>query len=165
MLKPLSQWCCDSCGGIIDGPMEGHVEWYTTHRTRKTSGCRIVHMSRECASDAAEQAALGRTATVISLDRVVGRRGMACLLKRIGEVVGLGWAETADGQAFVELMRRVQLPYYEEARLFWDVALAASIHDGTSYDEATLLRILRWKESEVWAGLQALRSQEVTASA
>lgn len=164
MLKPLEQWCCDSCGGIIDGPMEGHVEWYTTHRTRKTSGCRIVHVSRECTYDAAEQAALGRTATVIPLDSVVGHRGLANLLKRLGDVVGLGWAEAADGQAFVEVVRRVQLPYYDEARLFWDVALAASIHDGTCYDEETLLRILRWKESQLSAGLQALRSQKVAAA-
>jgi len=165
MLKPMKQWCCDSCGGIIDGPMEGYVEWYKTHRRQQTSGCRIVHVSRQCAYDAAEQAALGRTATVISLDSVVGRRGLAHLLKRFGEVMGSGWAEPADGQAFVEVVRRVQLPYYEEARLFWDVALAASIHDGTSSDEATLLRILRWKESEVWASLEALRSQEVEAPA
>lgn len=165
MLKPLEQWCCDSCGGIIDGPVEGRVEWHTTYRTHKTSGCRIVHVSRECACDAAEQAALGRTAIAISLDSVVGHRGLAYLLKRIGEVVGLGWTETADGPAFVEMVRRVQLPYYEEARLFWAVALAASIHDGTSYDEATLLRILRWKESELRAGLEALRSQGVAASA
>ncbi len=79
--------------------------------------------------------------------------------------MGWGWAEAADGQAFIEMMRRVQLPYYEEARLFWDVALAASIHDGTRYDKETLLQILRWEETEVWAGLEALRSQEVTASA
>ena len=164
MLKPMRQWCCDACGGIIDGPVKGCVEWSTTHLTYKTTDCRIVHKSRECVSDPAEQSALGRTATLVALDSVVGRHGLAYLLKRIGEVAGLGWAEPADGQTFVEMMRRVQLPYYEEARLFWDMALEASVHDGTSYDEATLLRIIRWKESELLAGLEALRSKQVAAA-
>ena len=165
MLEPLQQWCCDSCGGIIDGSHNGFIEWEVEQRTQRISRPRIVHKSLECPYRDSDLATAWKTSAHVTLDLVAGHKCLPNLLSLLHDTVANGWADTEDGHAFVEVMRRAQLPYYEEARLFWNVALQASVHDGTMYDEATLLHILRWKETEVIAGLEALRRQREPASA
>ncbi|MCK5212865.1 MAG: hypothetical protein KAQ74_02990 [Dehalococcoidia bacterium] len=157
MLEPLLQWCCDSCGGIINGAHDAYMEWAIDQRTQKVSGPRIVHKSRECTYGDKDLATAWRTPAHIALETIVGIERLPALIELLNDMIASGWVDTEDGQSFVEVVRRVQLPYYEEARLFWNVALQASVHDGTRYDDATLLHILRWKESEVLAGLEALQ--------
>ncbi|MBN1856636.1 MAG: hypothetical protein JW846_06775 [Dehalococcoidia bacterium] len=163
MLKPLQQWCCDSCGGIIDGPADGCIEWNVEQRTQRVSGHRIVHQSPECTYRSIELATMWKTPAQVALNPHTGHTHLANMLGLLHDMVASGWVDAEDEQGFVEVMRRTQLPYYEEARLFWNVSLQASVHDGTKYDEQTLLHILQWKESELMAGLEALQRRRVAS--
>ena len=40
-------------------------------------------------------------------------------------------------------MSRLYLPYWEEARQYWDEALREGFHDGCDFSEDTLLRIIK----------------------
>lgn len=41
-LKALPQWVCDECGGVIEEPAHGYLEWLTDDN-HKSYGFRIVH--------------------------------------------------------------------------------------------------------------------------
>jgi hypothetical protein len=123
MLKPLEEWICDSCGEIIKAPEQGYVEWQETKR--KVHGFRIVHHAPHsprkrsggnCYYSNAERGG------DLSLEDLVGTKGLLILTSWIdvGE-----WHEdeytgpdVRDLREWTTLFRRLQIPYFEEARLY-----------------------------------------------
>ena len=155
-LLPLSQWKCDACGQIIERPEMGWVEWLAgpTHGT-KAHAFRIVHNSSRC-----QYPSMGRVHD-IHLVHLLGPDGLATLLELVSP--GGRTANREDGVAnldeWCELVRRLHVPHYEEARHYWAYAEADNVFSGlaehSQYSQATLLEILaRYGRSVVDTGDQ-----------
>jgi hypothetical protein len=110
----LTSWCCDACGQQIEKADQGHVIWQWTGSLRY-SGFKIIHKQRcniEMYSSSAE------------LSDFLGPRGVVYLTTflSVGPIkLSLGqrsdcFVDPMGMDAFVDLFRRVQVPYYEEAR-------------------------------------------------
>ncbi len=142
-LLPLQQFKCDACGQIIARPEVGWVEWLAgPTRGTKAHGFRIVHNSNRC-----QYPSSGRVHD-IHLTHLLGPDGLAELLALVSPGGRTGNRE--DGveslEEWSELVRRLQVPYYEEARQYWADAEADGYFTGTGkhapYSHATLQDIL-----------------------
>jgi hypothetical protein len=153
-LLPLSQWKCDACGQIIERPEMGWVEWLAGP-TRGTiaHAFRIVHNSRRC-----QYPSMGRVRD-IHLVHLLGPDGLATLLQLVSPGGRTGNREdgVANLDEWGELVRRLHVPHYEEARHYWAYAEADNVFSGlaghSQYSKATLLKILsRYGRSVVDTG-------------
>lgn len=142
-LLPLQQFKCDACGHIIEHPDVGWVEWLAgpTPGT-KAHGFRIVHNSNRC-----QYPSTGRVHD-IHLIHLLGPDGLATLLGLLapGGHTGNREAGVASFDEWGDLVRRLHIPHYEEARQYWADAEADGLFDGPAkhapYSQATLLDIL-----------------------
>ena len=140
-LIPLKQWICDSCGGVIEKPEDGCFEWYTEKNTSLDTGFRIVHHRESCMYNDRTLEQQNRSLRDLGLARAIGSGGLGYLLFKL-ELSEKGVYKLADIKELVEIIRRLHLPHYEEARLYWNDALRDGFHDGCSFDETTLLDII-----------------------
>jgi hypothetical protein len=122
MLKSLQEWICDTCGEVIASPNDGWVEWKESKGKRHHF--RIVHNLRHT-----RYAATGGTCQYsrqerdgdLYLSEMVGKVGLVRLMSWIDvgewhqdEYAGPGVFSLRE---WTILVRRLHLPYYEEARL------------------------------------------------
>src|SRR5665213_64374 len=127
MLKPLQQWFCDRCGQVIERPEEGWVEWldddggphafkivhHATFSPRETPNrCYFYADSPDEASN--------------HLHNLVEEGVIPWLLSCLDVVLELDREHNNPPQIlngairdYVELFRRLCIPYFEEARLHW----------------------------------------------
>lgn len=146
MLEPLKQWICDSCGKIINLEESGWVEWLQEdalsgqrYPSYLDYGFKIVHAKEECSFYSRKHGP-----SSLSLESFIGDRGYALLLS----FLDLGpYANTVyegprvkDMREFVHFMKRLILPYYEEASLYFEKAinddeLFLELNEGVSYPE------------------------------
>ena len=122
MLRPLRQWICDVCGELVASPADGLLEWRVEERAGGTprtllSGFRLVHAEGCRAADCPAAA----------LTRYTGRGGFARLLTFLDPPLAADAGGAAHGVAspreYAELLRRLYVPYYEEARQYWVAAM------------------------------------------
>lgn len=116
MLAPLKQWYCDNCGELINSPEEGYVLWdYSSNIGH--SNFKIIHVSK-CDNNTKNSSG--------ALTDFLGERGIIFFtsMLSIGSVkINLGESgqpRIKNMDKFVDFMRRLQLPYYEEARKFFN---------------------------------------------
>jgi len=146
-LIPLQQWYCDSCDGIIEKPEDGWFEWHSA-KDYTISNLRIVHHRRSCMYDEAALEEQGIMVADHHLSVVIGSGGLASWLFRIQ------LSETGKGHKIknlvelVEILRRLHVPYWEEARLYWDRAYRDGFHDGCDFGEANLQSIIEEYEGQ-----------------
>ena len=142
-LQPLQQWKCDTCGQIIDRPDTGWVEWLAgPSQGTKAHGFRIVHNSNRCQYPSSVRV------HDVHLLHLVGSDGLARLLTLLAP--GRPDGNREDGVAslgeWTELVRRLHLPHYEEARQYWADAEAdrffAEPEHQARYSQATLAHLL-----------------------
>ena len=111
MTAPLSCWRCDNCGEPIDRLQDGYVVWHS--RYGKVDDLNIIHKGR--CND-------GSHVSSAELSRFLGPEGLSFALSLVsaGPIRLAGGHESprtpANLDAFVDFLRRVQVPYYEEAR-------------------------------------------------
>lgn len=112
MTTPLTTWYCDVCGEKIEDAKKGYVIWRTDTKL-KTHDFKIIHQ-KKC--DQKDHMASG------ALRDFLGEEGLAHLLAKIslGPVMlkcgQKSYCQVKDLDEFVDFFRRVQTPYYEEAR-------------------------------------------------
>lgn len=142
-LLPLSQWKCDACGRIIERPEVGWVEWMAgPTRGTKAHAFRIVHNSSRC-----QYPSTGRVHD-IHLVHLLGPDGLVTLLALLvpGGQTGNREEGVAGLDEWAELVRRLHVPHYEEARQYWADADADGYFTGLAeralYSQPTLLHIL-----------------------
>lgn len=129
MLKPLENWICDHCGDVIDSAAKGYVEWIDSGG--HASEFKIIHAGGQCHHHL-QRAGLSDS----SLKDFVGPLGLVNLLRVLD--VGTYHNPTFSGphiaqpeiRPYVEVFRRLHLPYYEEARLYWGDAIQDGEFDG-----------------------------------
>ncbi|MFC0112277.1 hypothetical protein [Kibdelosporangium aridum] len=125
---PLQAWLCDVCGELVTShPNNGLVVWRTD---RAGDGFRkydfkIVHKTID--SDPEPQRCDPGSSegyhSSLDLKLFLGPNGLAMLLSwlSIGPLKGGGSAPQVENMdEFVDFVRRVQTPYYEEARSRFD---------------------------------------------
>lgn len=132
---PASQavgWSCDSCGSPITGIEDGWVEWLASDERGKTrlKGVRLVHnraaspkkrQKRGCQYDAAREFHDRRCLVEgLSLARFVGPDGLMLLLSFVA-------SEEAPQNEFLELIKRVQIPGYEQAVPYFQQAITQGL--------------------------------------
>src|SRR4030042_2172493 len=149
MLEPLKQFICDKCGGLIESPRDGWVEWLeqgddTMYNSQY--GFKIVHANPKCYfyPDPQYPGSLSSP-----LEYFVGERGYSQLLcfLDLGPFIMKDYKgpRVKDMREFVELMRRLTLPYYEEVRQYAK-RLRTSEHfvaDDSFYSPETLKAIIQ----------------------
>jgi hypothetical protein len=105
-VEPFTTWRCDECGQTIASARDGWVEW----RERDGALCdfRIVH--HVSASPRGEQGCYGDgIAGNMLMEETLGADGLAWLL-------GVLAKSPVEREQFAELVRRLQVPFYEFAR-------------------------------------------------
>ena len=146
MLAPLKQFICDTCGKVINSPEEGWIEWIskldTEKHTSEIHSFNIVHHyyssplakpNNEGCYQHGEK--LGRSDN--HLDQFINdNHKMANILRMldIGPYHDPDFKATdiKDLRQYVETVRRLTIPYYEEARLYWDKAKEDGYFDGSN---------------------------------
>ena len=141
-LIPLKQWICDACGEVIDKPKDGWLEWYTEKNTSLATGFRIVHHKESCTYNDQTLEQQNLSPCDLGLADVLGSGGLGNLLFML-ELSEIGADKLADVKELLEIIRRLHLSYYEEARLYWNDALRDGFHDGCVFDANTLLAIIQ----------------------
>ncbi len=112
MDKPLTVWYCDVCGERIEDSKIGYVIWQTT-KEMKAHNFKIIHQSRCDIREFHSSSAL---------EDFLGPKGLAYLLTflSLGPIkMHIGQTphcDIIDFDEFGDFFRRVQTPYYEEAR-------------------------------------------------
>ena len=157
-LQPLKQWICDRCGEVIKEPGHGWLEWLSENREEQYlhHGFKIVHYKPysprkpegSCSFyDSPPQEQLKMD---LPLSELIGLNGMVILLTFIDtgpfrEEPFYG-PHVKDLREWTELVRRLMLPYYEEARLYMRQANNQGFFDGSNeiliYMPLTLKKII-----------------------
>ena len=136
MLKPLRQWICDTCGEVIESPADGWVG-FLKDEDLKAHDFKIVHhvmFSPRSPSGNCYPYNNGANRVSIRLKWLTGDTGIAYLFHFIDS----HGVKVVDIQEFGELMRRLVIPYYEEAREYFVCALEDSYcHDHTDLTKSS----------------------------
>lgn len=136
MLEPLKQFFCDECGGIIESPKDGFVEWLEVHdeETGKitVSGFRIIHRSVKspfrsirkegCYKYGNSDYRMDNELTYIlelSHQLIYSYLDLGFVHDPEGKI----GSRVVDYKSFVDYAKRLTIPYYEEARRYFTDAL------------------------------------------
>lgn len=141
-LQPLKQWICDTCGETINKPEDGWWE-FLQDKDDLIFGFRIVHHKESCMYDSQKLRRKNLSDGHSSLDHVVKPGYFGHMLQ---------WLELSETKKmndhfvmteFIEIMRRLYLPYWEEARIYWERARKDGFHDGCGFSENDLIQIIK----------------------
>ena len=115
-MEKTQKWFCDVCGRIIDSPEKGYVVWNDATETNDF-GYKILHAN----------GFLDEHGNKYVCDKNHPYRSsmeLARLMSYIGVAHLLSMLESGSlhKSIFSEIFRRLFIPYYEEARLYFDEA-------------------------------------------
>lgn len=125
-------WSCDNCCSAITRIEDGWVEWLASDERSKTKlkGVRLVHtraasprkqQKSGCQYDAAREFHEHRCLVEgLSLARFVGPDGLMLLLSFVA-------SDEAPRNEVLELIKRVQVPGYEQAVPYFQQAIAQGL--------------------------------------
>ena len=127
MDQPFTKWYCDVCGESIEAAANGYVIW----KPVDDHGFKIVHKKRCDQRDHISSKAL---------PEFLGPEGLTYLLSKLSigpilqDVDGAALHRRPNLDEYVDFTRRVQIPYYEEARrLFGTQRVMDDFHDANEH--------------------------------
>lgn len=143
-LRPLEQWYCDVCGEVIEKVEDGWLEWYKERLNDGSFGkekeYRIVHHDKSCMYNSNRLYKDNKMNADMHLHGFVGPDGLVSLLSKIQ------FDDVENNRELVEIIRRLHVPFYEEARQYHDIAQELGYFDGeneiTRYIQNTSIHIL-----------------------
>lgn len=157
-MKPLEQFICDGCGEIIEESSQGYLEWLSDPHSssglkEQEFGFRIVHHAlhsprKESQGDCYR---LGSSSSQPLVD-ALGDSGAAWRLHFLDvgafhDPEGEGMPRAKNLREYVELLRRLTVPYYEEARQYWGLLGSEpdfiGVHERAIYGEDILKELIR----------------------
>ena len=112
------KWYCDSCGGGITDPNMSLMTW-RENDDRRGYDYRLVHKnSGDGTCDPGSKRGYGSS---LEVSNVLGPDGLSELLSHLslGPLItstGESLCRVADMDGYVDIIRRLETPYYEEAR-------------------------------------------------
>jgi hypothetical protein len=115
-LKPKEQWICDDCSELIEDVKDGWFEWYHHHDSGIEEGFRIVHHNKKCMYNDRALFREGKSNSDMHLDDFVGETGLLSLMTILERNT------LKDREELFEMIRRLHVSYYEEARQYWHLA-------------------------------------------
>jgi hypothetical protein len=141
-MEPLEQFICDTCDTIIEKVENGAIEYLSSYdkdgKQLPLKSFRICHAKSQCYKHLNTSGKCSRMLSefneenkVILLLELIDREYVSYDLESLKE--------------FLELFRRLTIPYYEEARQYW----ASAKKDGliinkiTCYQESSLKKIIK----------------------
>lgn len=117
MQEPLKQFYCDTCGRIIEDPSKGTLAWISNKDATGTFICddfHICHKNNNCRP---------HRECDVELIHLAEGKGLNLLLSKIdcGIYFNQSYLKPGVGnfRSFTEILRRLYLPYYEEARQYF----------------------------------------------
>lgn len=137
MLRPLQQFICDKCKEIIETPQLGYVE-YLNHLIdvngsiiQITSGFRIVHHDGKNNCYYYDRTINQQT---LPLSDFVGENKLNMIFSYLDEGITISpervGVQVKDIREFILFAKRLTVPYFEEARLYFDQAKSNGYFDG-----------------------------------
>ncbi|WCF11577.1 hypothetical protein NDS46_29975 (plasmid) [Paenibacillus thiaminolyticus] len=140
----MKEWICDKCGEVIEKAEDGYFEW-KKNDADLNYGFRIVHF-KTCQYNEnlfAEDEYLQD----LQLDEFVGADGLVRLLDLLSK------RKFRDINEFLEVFHRLQVPFYEEARTYFEKALddgyIEDIHDrGNKFSHSSIAIINKYANQE-----------------
>ena len=134
-----SQWFCDVCGRVIESPNKGYVVWKygNSYESEGYFKYKILH-PRGLLDEYGERYGCDNDSSYCysaSLVDFVGDRGLAALLYILdsGLSYEFEYRERINNVGdFLELFRRIHMPYYEEARFYFKEAYMDGYFEGAS---------------------------------
>lgn len=131
-MTPFEQFICDSCGEMIESTDDGWVEWISDDDL-KAHSFRIVHRDQKCQYDSYRVRGLSDD----HLTEFLGPNRLANLyrfidLGPIHDPKGLRSPKARNLREYMEIVRRLTIPHYEEARLYWDKAKQDGFFEGAN---------------------------------
>ncbi len=166
MAYELMTWTCDRCRERIVGVEQGWVEWLRVggeveEREPAAKGMRLVHARlcsplrfspTGCQYDAIAEGERGYLLSDLELSRLMGPDGLMRLLFYIEE------GEIPAGEV-VELLKRLHVPGYEQARPYLEEGIAAGevrpsnlpgVYDQEQIEEALRYAEIKLKDGRLW---------------
>ncbi len=113
MDQAFTRWYCDVCGNPIEHLKDGYLIWSAEGPSFKDHSFRIVHHSRCALQDHTHAAPLSDFVGVDGLAHLLGLVSLGAL--RRSSMMGV-----KDMNEWVDLVRRLHTPHYEEARRRFD---------------------------------------------
>lgn len=136
MLRPLEQFKCDECGQTIDSPSDGYVEWEEVeedgHYTVR--GLRIVHKPHASPNYGGCYRYEGspyRLDNELTFFLEYPQQHLFSFLDPgiVHNREQRNFNKVADFPAFVDFFKRLTIPYYEEARIYFPQAMRDGLVD------------------------------------
>lgn len=112
MNNPLEHWYCDVCGNVIEKASDGYVIW-RTNDDHKSFDFKIIHQGKCDLKSYTSSAALEDFLGINGLVRLTSFLSLGPLKQALGQATHNDIINTDE---FIDFVRRVQIPYYEEAR-------------------------------------------------
>ena len=137
-LKPLQQFICDECGGLIKKVEDGWLEWIHERRG-PIHGFRIVHIVQASPRVNKEGNCYYPdrfNASDNHLNFFAGPDGLSILLSFFQQ-------KLTDPKELIDVIRRIHLPYYEEARPYLGKALDDGFLSSTEYVQEELKIVIK----------------------
>jgi len=141
MLIPLKQFICDKCDQIIEYQVDGNVEWEQIILERAPArlenfGFKIIHNSLSSPFDDCFFYSHKTNGKFTALNDFQNENQMPRLLSFLDagphHVPHYLGPEIQNMREFVEFARRLTLPYYEEARTYFQEAETDGYFDGAN---------------------------------
>lgn len=162
MLEVLKQFVCDECGAIIESPQEGFVEWENrkdNNGKRIASGFRIVHhivtsplrgikpegCYRYTQHSPHKEDRLLSALLPVATPFLMTFLNPGCFRSLTPES-HYNSCRILNFYEFTDFARRLTIPYYEEARIYFEETLEDGINfcdEETVFEEMNLLAIIR----------------------
>jgi len=120
-----TKWLCDTCHEHINGSKEGYVEWLRNVDSGELYGFHIVHQQSKCLYDEQKRLKEKREAAPGNhLKYFLKEDGLIRLLRLLGD------KNLMDKQEVIELIQRLHISGYENARFSFEEAYSEGYIDG-----------------------------------
>lgn len=130
MLKPLEQWICDHCDDVIERPSDGYVIWNRSSE-RGDHSFKVIHHVKCDHHDHSSSLPLRECVGAGGLSKLLSFWSAGPIMRHLGQSQS---DSIEDDDEFVDLVRRLHVPYYEEARQhFTDEQLLSDLSDANKY--------------------------------
>lgn len=129
MLIPLKQFYCDTCHQVIEEPQDGFIRWYDTGNKYLRFG--IYHSGKCLLLKDNYMAREAHLNTFINENYLMANLLSFLDIGKLHQEEYKG-TEIADLREYTEIMRRLTIPYYEEARKYWEEAKNDGYFEGAS---------------------------------